>query len=525
MKIHKISGFLLLTGILFMVPSCDDEEFLTEYPKSFNAPDNTFTSTKGFNTAVNGLYSQAQSEYRDIVYGTLYSGTDLCLNALTHPVYKVVESLGENLNSAYYGCETFWNWAYTFIANANMILEALELSDVNWDSPSDKVLIEAQTRFFRAYAYRTLSYTFGGVPIVLKVAKPFKLDYTKSSLTDVLDLMISDFTFAANNLPAEVTEEGRIVKAAAQHYLAEAHMYKEEWTTAEALLNSIISSPLYSLMTERFGMHLSEEGDVFSDIFKEDNANRSSGNLESIWVIQMQYNWDQGFNYFKDWSRRAMVLYYSRVTGFLLCDSLGGRGVGRLRPTDFWLNSYESQDIRNSGFNLRRKYYYNDPTHEDFGKEFPMTDELKESGSLYASTRKFDFGKTVDNPAYAFNEKDNYKIRLAETYLLLAEAQFKQGKLDDAATSINMVRIRANATPVLPAEVTLDYILDERARELFGEYPRKYTLTRTGTFVDRVKMHNAVTAEFVQEFNALWPIPQSAIDANQGAELVQNPGY
>ncbi len=88
-----------------------------------------------------------------------------------------------------------------------------------------------------------------------------------------------------------------------------------------------------------------------------------------------------------------------------------------------------------------------------------------------------------------------------------------------------MVRNRANATLVLPSEVTLDLILDERARELFGEYPRKYTLTRTGTFMDRVTKHNPVTAEFAQPFNAYWPIPQSAIDANSGVVLEQNPGY
>jgi hypothetical protein len=121
--------------------------------------------------------------------------------------------------------------------------------------------------------------------------------------------------------------------------------------------------------------------------------------------------------------------------------------------------------------------------------------------------------------------KDRYKIRLANTYLLLAEAKMKLNKMDEAAAALNAVRARSNATPIAAGDVTMDFILDERARELFGEFPRKYTLTRTGTFVARVQAHNPVTAEFVQPYNIYWPIPQTAIDANSDAVLAQNEGY
>ncbi len=508
-----------------MVLSCDDDEFLTEHPKSFNAPQNTFISTTGFNTAVNGLYNQFQSEYRGFVYGQYYSGTDLSLGGLKHGSYTVFEVLGDQLTSENGDCNAYWNWSYLMIANCNLILESLDLPDIAWDSPSDALDIEAETRFFRAYAYRVLAYSFAGVPIVNEVAKPFRLDYTRSSMTEVLDFIISDLTFAADNLPAEAPLVGKLVDAAAKHYLAEAYMWKKEWGTAETLLKSVTESGMYALMTERFGTNASGPGDVYNDLFLENNHNRSSGNTEGIWIKQKQYKWDQGTGYFRSWDRRCWVPYYSRVSGFLLADSLGGRGLGRMYPTDFWLNSFEAQDIRNSRFNLKRQYWYNDPAHPEFGNEYPMTAELKESGSLFAHTTKFNFGRTVDNPSLAFNDKDDYKIRLAETYLLLAEAQMEQGKLDDAAASINMVRNRSNATPVLPGEVDIDYILDERARELFGEVLRKHTLTRTGQFVNRVMMHNPVTSQTVQEFNSLWPIPQAAIDANQEAVLEQNPGY
>jgi len=528
MKMHKILSFLLLAGILFVFPTCETEdEFLTEQPRSFNAPENIFLSTKGFIAALNGCYHQMQREWHDFVYGSHWSGTDLALNALVHGEYKTFESLGEHLTPESYTCLMIWNWAYQTIANANTILENIDNENVNWESPDDKTNIEAQARFVRAYAYRTLAYSFGGVPLVDEVGKPFRLDYTRSTLDETLDFIINDFTFAANNLPGpdDVADEGRVCNAAAQHWLAEIYVYKGEYASAVPLLEGIINSGDFQLMTERFGNHTSEPGDVYSDLFKEHNQNRSSGNLETIWCIQLEYNWDGGPWTFNDWSRRAWVPYYSTYSGMVLCDSFGGRGVGRLRPTDFWLNSYEDQDIRNSKYNIRRDWYINDPADPNYGQRVEITDELRNNGTLYETTRKFDFGKTAEWPTEPFNRKDRYKIRLADTYLILAEAQFRLGNMQEAADALNAVRERSNATPITAADVDIDFILDERARELFGEYPRKYALTRTGEFVNRVKAHNPVTSQFVQDYNIYWPIPQTAIDANSEAKIEQNEGY
>jgi hypothetical protein len=126
--------------------------------------------------------------------------------------------------------------------------------------------------------------------------------------------------------------------------------------------------------------------------------------------------------------------------------------------------------------------------------------------------------------------KDLILMRYGETYLLLAEAQFKQGNLTGAAASINVIRGRANATPITSANVTMDFILDERARELIGEENRRMTLMRTGTLVDRAtrlntepnsrNLLNNLTAK-----NLLMPIPQAEIDLNKDAKLEQNPGY
>ena len=94
-----------------------------------------------------------------------------------------------------------------------------------------------------------------------------------------------------------------------------------------------------------------------------------------------------------------------------------------------------------------------------------------------------------------------------------------------AAADINTVRTRVNATPVAPGQGTLDYILDERARELSLEEDRRITLSRLGKLVERVRLYNAHNGPQIQDFHATWPIPVSEIDANINANLEQNPGY
>src|SRR5690606_29035114 len=119
-------------------------------------------------------------------------------------------------------------------------------------------------------------------------------------------------------------------------------------------------------------------------------------------------------------------------------------------------------------------------------------------------------------------------MRLAETYLLRAEAYLGIGDKSKAAEDINMVRKRANASMVSPDYVDLDYILDERIRELYGEEMRMITLLRTGKLVERVRKYHdnpLLPGANIQDYNNLWPIPQSQIDLNTGANFPQNPGY
>ena len=139
-----------------------------------------------------------------------------------------------------------------------------------------------------------------------------------------------------------------------------------------------------------------------------------------------------------------------------------------------------------------------------------------------------------------FNDQNGGKVqvlfRLGEVYLIAAEAALGLNNLTEAAANINVLRTRAaspahKADPafqVTPAQINLDFIMDERERELAGEFNRWYDLVRPGPtfFVSRVQKWNPKARPNVQAKHALRPIPQSQIDGVvTGPKYPQNPGY
>jgi hypothetical protein len=127
-------------------------------------------------------------------------------------------------------------------------------------------------------------------------------------------------------------------------------------------------------------------------------------------------------------------------------------------------------------------------------------------------------------------QRDLVLMRLANTYLMLAEALMRDGKVADAVPYVNAVRTRAAkpgqaaAMQITAADLNLDFILDERARELTGEVTRWFDLKRTGKLVERVKKYNPQGAANIQEFHNLRPIPTDEILLSNGS-MKQNPGY
>jgi hypothetical protein len=350
---------------------------------------------------------------------------------------------------------------------------------------------------------------------------------------------VEDLSYGATWLPdieaVKTNSKGKMYERAnkyqAMQLLAETYLRMGKNDLAEQQAQAIIGSGKFSLIKNRYGIKTGVPGDYYSDMFQYGNERRNQGNSEAIWVLEEENpSAVAGGNVDNAQHRRVWVSAYYAISGMAICDSLGGRGLARLRLNNWVLyDLYPPGDIRNSPFNIRRQLYYNKVGDPKYGQPVPYTGADTVFRICPYST-KWGCYDPKDEFGYA-TIKDFIMMRLGETYLLLAEAQIKQGKMTEAAASINELRTRAQAPQVSASDMSMDFLLDERVRELVGEENRRMTLMRTGTLVDRALLHNSVANPTTYSIsgltskNLLMPIPQSQIDLNKDAKLEQNPGY
>jgi len=190
--------------------------------------------------------------------------------------------------------------------------------------------------------------------------------------------------------------------------------------------------------------------------------------------------------------------------------------------------------------NMRGVFYWTNPESEFYGDTI-TTENMAQKDQFLEFTAPYykkltvisHEGLSVDNASGEPHDngrifKDWYVMRLPETYLLRAEAYHLKGENTNAAADINVIRNRAQATPVLPGEVDLDMILDERARELYIEDFRVSTLLRMGKFAEYLEKYNSFiisTGATIPSYMNKLPIPNAEIGANINGGLEQNPGY
>ncbi|RFZ90990.1 RagB/SusD family nutrient uptake outer membrane protein [Mucilaginibacter conchicola] len=444
----------------------------------------------------------------------------------------------EKLNSADVSSAFVWKWAYNIINNANVVILNIDKGEVPV-SAGFRNKIKGQAMFYRALAYNYLATLYGNVPLITEPLTAPKTDFTRTPVTQINDLIVSDLNFAKVNAPNIDDNVNKSLpnKAMASQLLAEAYLrIGGKDAEAEAECNAIINSGQFSLIQARYGIKATQPGDYFADMFIFGNQRRTQGNTEAIWVEETEnpasvpngagpdrLDRFPGFRFTGSQHRRAWGSRYYNTPGMLLCDSLGGRGISRMALTYYVLNAYKAGDIRNSQYNLRRNYYYNDPSSPKYGQRVLPGAGIDTNRNIVPKTNKWDQFDPNDTFGSSMI-KDFIIMRLGETYLLKAEAQLKQGKTGEAATTINILRDRAHAGTVSASDINMNFILDERVRELIGEENRRMTLMRTGMLAQRIQ-GRGLKITGVSDKIKLLPIPQSEIDLNKDAKLEQNPGY
>lgn len=535
---NKYFIYIALAGALFT--SACKKSYLDEKQPSAYTPE-TLNDSLGYQAALVGLYNHTSTifSYSDQQgwVSVWQVGTDIA-NATANqqgveiPYYNYAQLTPTDGAASY-----MWGRDYIMVNLTNVIIDGVTKPSLTSISTKGKNTINGEAKFFRAYAYNNLATLYGGVPIVEHALTGPKTDFVRASLDEVNNLIVADLTFAVANLPDidALTNKGRASKYMAMQLLGEVYLRMGKPDLAEAQLQAIVNSGKFSLVQKRYGVKSSLPGDYYSDMFQYGNERRAQGNTEAIWVLEQENPASVvGGITGNPQQRRVWGAAYHNISGLALADSLGGRALARLRLSNWVLYGlYKNNDIRNSQYNLRRRYYYNDPANTAlFGKIVPFTgpDTLYK---ICPSTTKW--GQFDPNDTFGFAMiKDFMLMRLGETYLLLAEAQFKQGKLQQAADNLNVLRKRAFADyptsgQLQASAITLNLILDERARELVGEENRRMTLMRTGTLVERALRLNGNDAVHpttgLTATNNLLPIPLTEIQLNKDAVLTQNPGY
>ncbi len=573
--INKLYSVLTL-GVALTVSSCS-EKFLEPKPQSFFTPENIFVNKEGYQSLIVTMRKDlnreqtGQKNFMAHQWAASEAGVpwlQLDFRALT-PNSDQYQQFVNQINDI-----------FQMVKNANTIISRID--NIKWDNEKDRNEILAEALWHRSYWYYRLVGNYGDLPFVKEEVQGAKLDFNTHSRWAILKKIQEDTEFAAEWLPATVVA-GAPSKGAANHLLTKIYLANLEFEKAVESAGKVINGP-YKLMTTRFGQDAADpKKNVIWDLHRPDNKNLPA-NTETI--LAFVDRWEAPA------PARSAGLFTMRVyncawynsanakdrTGKLgmidsgpLYDSLG-RGNCDVALSDWhsyriWKENGQdyktTKDLRRANINWydREELFYNNPASVQYKQPFDARN-MDIPSEYWARIYPMPFYKTYvpkkpDQPGQPLGSNgDWYIFRLAETYLLRAEAYYWLGQKENAANDINKVRERAGATPITGADVTIDYIFDESARELFAESPRQnelnrvsYILAKRGEmgyslsnihqknwFYDRVSKHNdfylrSSEVNFlgqspnIQPFHFQWPISDLMINANAMGRINQNQGY
>ena len=404
----------------------------------------------------------------------------------------------------------FYSRAFYQVGLANEFLRESTVEKMQSRGQSDQLIAEvqvfrAEVRFLRALSYFHAIDLFGNVPFATendKVGVPPQ----QQSRTFVYDFIVEDLKEIDPILkPARTNDYGRVDKIGAKMLLAKLYLNSQVYTgvnrDAEALavINEIIASP-YQIANV-----------PYSNLFMADN-NRSAVNVEFIFPVLFD-----GL-YTKSWGGTTYLVHAP-------CgdwnDSLGitAGWFGLVGRPEF---AAKFDDLK--GGADQRAMFFDDgsplsiPTASDFFK----------SGGL--KVQKWSNKTSTDAPASATEHPDTDfpMFRLADVYLMYAELAAKGiGQKSLAKNYVNVLRTRAKAPLITEADINLDFVLNERSRELYWEGFRRQDLIRfgkyTGSSYNWEWKGNVQTGVSIDEKFKLYPVPQEEINSNPN--LTQNPGY
>ena len=538
---------LMLTG-----QSCEDVLKETVISGIGNDYINT---PKGFEDAVKAAYAPLRNFYGTQQGLTLTEyGTDLYATGADGG-YKGFHFYDAQLQPTVDYLAVIWDETYRGINTCNAVIgrapQATGITDVL------KKQRVAEAKFLRGFYYFLLFQQYGGVDLRLtETLAPTKVT-SRATDADMYKAIIADLEASLPDLEnkAKSSDYGRATKAAAEHLLARVYLTKgnssskaaDDNAKAENYASNVIKNYGFKLLPDFASVFLQGGGEIndeviFSVQFTSDPLTNGGGNNLHLFY-GMQYDVQAG----------------------MIRDILNGRPFKRLRPTKYCLETVFGERTNDSRYKKTFKdtwlsnnpgtftnvfdnskksvtFKAGDTTIYIPGKEWTLAERAAKpyqvlvpsryDEALFPTLQKF-LDPLRPDRTYEQGSRDFICFRLADTYLMLAEAQLLQGKTKDATDAVNMVRRRAafagksTAMEITQAQMTFDFLIEERGRELVGEQMRWMDLKRWGNLVDRVQKYNPQAAANVKAIHLVRPIPQTQIDRTEGGATAfpQNPGY
>lgn len=572
MKKYKFS--ILSSCILFLVLTGCSDNFLedTANPLSEFSPENAFGTPEGLEAAL----IPARKRLRDGDWGfdpaiySEYFWTDISYVSLQNAgtARDAPFALTPFTNASQSRIFSYWEGSYSVFKDLSIVINRIDLPEYKSEEQRNAILAEAY--FHRAYWYYRLVHRFGDVPWIGQELSEPRLDYYSFSQDAILRKIKGDMEYAVQWLPNNAIG-GKVSKAAGDHLLTKIYLSLGEFDNAITSSSRIINSGNYALMTNRFGSGPfadDPEYDVLWDLHQRENMDIAT-NTEAILIAIDEVNYpgasstSNGSGTDRFWQPLWWLIpdcEYDLSNGEDEFEEKLGRAVGWARPNNhfnYTMKAEDPNDRRYSDTNWwgLEDFRYNSPGSSKYGQVIDIADVGIDSISRMWEFPRYKTHTPRSLPGINQGGYTHfYVFRLAETYLLRAEAYWWKNQMQAAADDINMVRARAGASLKTAADMTIDYIMDERARELYTEEPRSTELARISyimanlgmqgyslsTISESSYMYDKMTRTAPELFsdilykdqvyrfaphNIYWPVPQNAIDANSSGRINQNKGY
>ena len=556
--------FVLLAGVN---QSC--ENYLEEELVSDVSAATYYTTPPGWEDAVRATYATMKDFYgSELGFTMTVFGTDVHTNGADGG-HKSINFYDNELNSEEDYMRDTWRFFYRGINQANAVINRSEGLDLNQEVIDQRI---AEVRFLRGLYYFVLTRTYGDIHLSLEETEGVEITANKTPAAEIYSTaIIPDLEAAIATLPAEQGDQGRVTKPAAEFLLGEVLLTRSYKSFAEAN-DAARAEALFTTVINDYGFELANN---YRELWGLDelslpaNVGGAEDNAEIIFAVQNSKGQvDEGLDNDGHRGHLYFLMEYDKLPG-MTRDIENGRPWKRFRPTPYHLSLWNRDMDRRYDETYKSVWYANSegniPTDEAGNLLFGLGDTaiyvpgpgLNErwdeaakksvpyvvltpdpvydgdiwfyNEKLYPTLAKF-LDNTRPNRQHTQGQRDFVMMRLGEAYLLRAEARLQQGNAAGAAEDINVIRRRAawegmeDAMTITPAEATLEFLLEERAREMDGEGHRWFTLTRTGTLVERVREHNPEAAPNIKDYHVVRPIPQEQIDRTEGG-YPQNTGY